>query len=85
MKKITLTKAQEERAQELHYKHLFIDCLCGNLVNPEPPERDGVPYLERVLQSGANVQSWNTKASPAGRPLSGRSSCLSGWAFPSPG
>lgn len=57
MKPITLTKAQEERAQELHHKYLFIDCLCGNLVNPEPPERDGVPYLERVLQSGANVQS----------------------------
>lgn len=57
MKSITLTKAQEERAQELHRKYLFIDCLCGNLVNPEPPERNGVPYLERVLQSGANVQS----------------------------
>lgn len=57
MKKITLTKAQEERAQELHCKNLFIDCLCGNLVNPEPPERNGVPYLERVRQSGANIQS----------------------------
>ena len=64
MKKITLTPAQEERAQELHYQSLFIDCLCGNLVNPEPPERDGVPYLERVLQSGANVQSI-TLSSPA--------------------
>ena len=30
MKPITLTKAQEERAQELHNKYLFIDCLCGN-------------------------------------------------------
>ena len=39
MKPITLTKAQKERAQELHNKYLFIDCLCGNLVNPEPPER----------------------------------------------
>ena len=57
MKPITLTKAQEERAQELHNKYLFIDCLCGNLVNPEPPERNGVPYLERVRQSGVNVQS----------------------------
>lgn len=57
MKPITLTTAQEERAQELHYKYLFIDCLCGNLINPEPPEREGVPYLQRVLQSGANVQS----------------------------
>ena len=57
MKPITLTKAQEERAQELHNKYLFIDCLCGNLINPEPPERNGVPYLERVRQSGVNVQS----------------------------
>lgn len=57
MKSITLTKAQEERARELHNKFLFIDCLCGNLVNPEPPERNGVPYLERVRQSGVNVQS----------------------------
>ena len=57
MKPITLTKAQEERAQDLHNKYLFIDCLCGNLVNPEPPERNGVPYLERVRQSGVNVQS----------------------------
>ena len=57
MKPITLTNAQEERAKELHYKYLFIDCLCGNLINPEPPEREGVPYLQRVLQSGANVQS----------------------------
>ena len=57
MKPITLTKAQDERAQELHNKYLFIDCLCGNLVNPEPPERNGVPYLERVRQSGVNVQS----------------------------
>ena len=57
MKPITLTNAQEERAKELHYKYLFSDCLCGNLINPEPPEREGVPYLQRVLQSGANVQS----------------------------
>ena len=48
MKPITLTKAQEERARELHEKYLFIDCLCGNLVNPEPPERDGKTYLQRV-------------------------------------
>ncbi len=57
MRPITLTKAQEERARELHEKYLFIDCLCGNMVNPEPPEIDGVPYLERVLRSGVNVQS----------------------------
>ena len=57
MKPITLTKAQKDRAQELLHKYLFIDCLCGNMVNPEPPEIDGVPYLERVLQSGINVQS----------------------------
>ena len=57
MKPITLTKAQEERARELHEKYLFIDCLCGNLINPEPPERDGKTYLQRVLESGANIQS----------------------------
>ncbi|MBR0140086.1 MAG: membrane dipeptidase [Firmicutes bacterium] len=64
MKPITLTKAQEERARELHEKYLFIDCLCGNMVNPEPQEIDGVPYLERVLRSGVNVQSI-TLSSPA--------------------
>ncbi len=64
MKPITLTKAQEERARELHEKYLFVDCLCGNMVNPEPPEIEGVPYLERVLQSGANIQSI-TLSSPA--------------------
>ena len=65
MKKITLTAAQEDRAKQLHYENLFIDCLCGNLVNPEPPERNGVPYLERVLQSGANVQSITLSAPAA--------------------
>ena len=66
MEKITLSKAQEERAQELHYSSLFIDGLCGNLVNPEPPERNGVPYLERVRQSGANVQSITLSSPQAG-------------------
>lgn len=66
MKKITLTKAQEDRAKELQYSNLFIDCLCGNLVNPEPPAINGVPYLERVLQSGVNVQSITLSAPAAG-------------------
>lgn len=57
MKEISLSKAQEARAYDLIHDNLFIDCLCGNLINPEPPTIDGVPYLERVRQSGVNVQS----------------------------
>ena len=57
MEKITLTKAQEERAQELIHSSIFIDGLCGNLINPEPPVLEGKTYLERVLESGVTAQS----------------------------
>lgn len=63
MEKIVLSKAQEEKAKELLGESLFIDGLCGNLINPEPPEREGKTYLDRVLESGVNVQSITT-ASP---------------------
>ena len=65
MKKITLTKAQEEHAQELMQESVCIDGLCGNLSNPEPPGIDGVTYLDRCLASGVTAQSI-TVASPAG-------------------
>ncbi len=57
MKKITLTKSQEERAQELHYSSLIIDGLCGNMTNPEPPERDGKSYLQRLEESGVRAMN----------------------------
>ena len=57
MKKINLTKAQDERALELCHEKLFIDGLCGNLINPEPPVIEGKTYLDRLLESGMNVQS----------------------------
>jgi len=64
MKKITLTKSQESRARDLHYSALFIDGLCGNLINPEPPVINGVSYLQRACDSGVTAQSI-TIASPA--------------------
>lgn len=63
MKKIILTKAQEERAQELHFSSIFIDGLCGNIINPEPPVLDGKAYLDRVRESGVTAQAI-TIASP---------------------
>lgn len=65
MKKIELTRAQEERAFELCHKNLFIDALCGNLINPEPPILDGITYLDRLLESGMNVQSITIASSGA--------------------
>lgn len=52
MQKIILTKAQEERAQELHNSSMFIDSLASSIVAPEPPERDGKSFLDRCLASG---------------------------------
>lgn len=63
MKKITYTKAQEERARQLLHDSIFIDGLCGNLINPEPPVIEGKTYLERLLESGVTAQSI-TIASP---------------------
>lgn len=57
MKKLTLTPAQEERAQALHSECLMIDGLCGNITNPEPPERDGKNYLDRLEASGIRAMN----------------------------
>lgn len=57
MKEIVLSKKQEEHAQELIQNNFFMDGLCGNLIMPEPPVRDGKTYLERLLESGCNVQN----------------------------
>lgn len=40
-------------AAALHRSALIIDALSGHIVAPEPPLRDGVPYLDRLR--GANV------------------------------
>lgn len=66
MQKLQLTKAQEEHAAELSQSALFIDGLCGNLINPEPPVIDGVTYLDRALKSGVNVQSITLTSPSAG-------------------
>ena len=57
MAKITLTKAQEERAQELHYSSLIVDSLCGNMINPEPPAVNGKSYLQRLEDSGVTAMN----------------------------
>ncbi|MDD7401696.1 MAG: membrane dipeptidase [Eubacteriales bacterium] len=57
MEQLKLTKAQEYRAQDLCAKNFFFDCLCGNLIDPEPPVIDGKSYLDRCLESGVNAQS----------------------------
>lgn len=57
MNKIILSKAQEERAQELHYTSLIVDSLCGNMINPEPPAVNGKPYLQRLEESGVTAMN----------------------------
>ena len=64
MEKIVLNEEQEVRALNLMKGSLFIDGLCGNIINPEPPVIEGKTYLERLLESGVNVQSI-TLASPS--------------------
>ena len=64
MEKIKLNENQEVRANNLMKESLFIDGLCGNIINPEPPEINGKTYLERLVESGVNVQSI-TLASPS--------------------
>lgn len=64
MVKITLSKDQEERARELTKSSLFIDGLCGNIINPEPPVIEGKTYLDRLIESGITAQSI-TIASPS--------------------
>lgn len=64
MKKIELSKSQEERALSLMDETIFIDGLCGNLINPEPPVLNGKTYLERLMESGVTAQSI-TLTSPA--------------------
>lgn len=55
MKKITLTEAREERARELHAASLIVDGLCGNMTNPEPPERGGKSCLRRLEELGVRA------------------------------
>ena len=57
MEKIVLNEEQEVRALNLMKGSLFIDGLCGNIINPEPPVIEGKTYLERLLESGVNAQS----------------------------
>src|SRR5690625_5837401 len=57
MKKITLSKSQEERAAELTKSSMFIDSLAGTLIDPEPPIKNGESYIERLLNSGITAQS----------------------------
>lgn len=64
MKKIVLSKAQEARAEELTQTSIFIDGLCGNIINPEPPVIGGKTYIDRLLESGITAQSI-TVASPS--------------------
>lgn len=64
MKEINLNKQQEERALNLIKNSVFIDGLCGNIINPEPPVIDGKAYLDRLLESGVTAQSI-TLASPS--------------------
>lgn len=66
MEKMTLSKAQEERAQELTQASIFIDGLCGNLINPEPPVLDGKTYIDRLLESGVTAQSITISSPAAG-------------------
>lgn len=64
MKKVTLSKSQEERAMDLMHNSIFIDGLCGNIINPEPPVIEGKTYLDRLIESGITAQSI-TISSPA--------------------
>ncbi|WP_040978447.1 dipeptidase [Oceanobacillus jeddahense] len=64
MVKLQLSKSEEERVDKITNESIFIDGLCGNIINPEPPVRDGKTYLDRLLESGITVQSI-TIASPA--------------------
>ncbi|MCQ4925430.1 dipeptidase [Tissierella carlieri] len=66
MKKITLSKTQEERAKELTQTSIFIDGLCGNMINPEPPIIEGKTYLDRLLESGITAQSITLSSPSAG-------------------
>lgn len=59
-----LTETEEERAKKLTDESIFIDGLCGNIINPEPPVLNGKTYVDRLLESGITAQSI-TIASPA--------------------
>lgn len=54
---LTLTRAQEERAEALHMESLIIDGLGGGLIHPEPPADQGKPYLDRLMES--NIRAAN--------------------------
>ncbi|WP_175618824.1 dipeptidase [Virgibacillus halodenitrificans] len=64
MVKLQLSETNEDKVNEITNDSIFIDGLCGNLINPEPPVRDGKTYLDRLLDSGITAQSI-TIASPA--------------------
>lgn len=63
MVRTKLSSVEEERVEKLIEGSIFIDGLCGNLINPEPPVLGGKTYLERVIDSGVTAQSI-TIASP---------------------
>lgn len=66
LEEINLNEQQEERALSLIKNSLFIDGLCGNIINPEPPVIDGKTYLERLLESGVTAQSITISSPSAG-------------------
>lgn len=57
MESINLSEVQEAKALEILKNTIFIDGLCGNIINPEPPVLNGKSYIDRLLDSGVNSQS----------------------------
>src|SRR5699024_3598268 len=57
MTKANLNENQEERVHELVNDSTFIDALCGNIINPEPPIIEDKSYIDRLLESGITAQS----------------------------
>lgn len=62
--KLQLSNQEEQRVNDILNESVFIDGLCGNIINPEPPVRDGKTYIDRLLESGITAQSI-TIASPS--------------------
>lgn len=50
-----LDESRRGHADELLANSIVIDGLCGDLITPEPPLRDGKSFLQRALETGLNA------------------------------
>lgn len=66
MTTLETARPMNDTAEEIHATALIIDGLGGNLIHPEPPADNGVPYLDRLRASNIRAATITLVAHASG-------------------